>query len=167
MTRLQEITGDLWTMHGYHVITTNGSRYKGGRAVLGRGVAAQAVRKYPALPTAYGELIGRGITFAVFDQWRLVCFPVKHFWYEIASMEVIEASADQMQVLAGSRPDAKFFMPVPGIGFGGLNERKGEIVDLLRRSIRADNVILVHRGPNVRGRYASSFRPGATIHDRS
>lgn len=50
---MKEVYGDIWEYHkqGYWiVITTNGFVKKNGCAVMGRGVAKQAVTKYPSLP---------------------------------------------------------------------------------------------------------------------
>jgi hypothetical protein len=54
---MREITGNLWDYHddGWWIaITTNGFIRRDGTAVMGRGCAAQAAKRYPALPRRLG-----------------------------------------------------------------------------------------------------------------
>lgn len=58
--KMKEVTGNIWDYHekGYWiVITTNGTVKANGEAVMGRGVALQAKRKYQGLPWRLGQEI--------------------------------------------------------------------------------------------------------------
>ena len=119
-----EITGDIWQCDGPIVITTNGDINSRGECVMGRGIALQAKRKFPTLPTViathirnHGNVVGR---FAYGK--GLFTFPVKHHWSEIADMELIEQSAKDlhMMVYKDYHPPYEIYMVRPGCGNGGL-----------------------------------------------
>ena len=78
---MQESTKDLWAYYdaGYHVcITTNGFVKRNGEAVMGRGTAAQAKRRFPVLAGTLGTYIGNCGWLGIYElQPRLWCFPVK------------------------------------------------------------------------------------------
>ena len=87
-------------------------------------------------------------------------FPVKHRWREMASAELIEKSASELADLAEAHPMDTFYLPVPGIGFGGLS--RGAVQPILDEWLdHLDNVVLVERGEEVAGRYVDSFRGGS------
>jgi len=54
-----EACGDIWEHLGKAVIavTTSGSVARNGKAVMGRGVARQAVQRFPAFPLILGLLL--------------------------------------------------------------------------------------------------------------
>lgn len=58
---------------------------------MGRGLAYQAMEKYPELPAKLGKLIIRdGNVGQIFGEYRIITFPVKHNWWEIANLELME-----------------------------------------------------------------------------
>ena len=62
---MKEIYGDAWELFysgqfDVLFITTNGTIKKDGKAVMGRGIAAEAKSKYPSIPSKLGELLGMG-----------------------------------------------------------------------------------------------------------
>lgn len=136
--------GDLWTWDEQpvvaRVITTNGFVTKDGKAVLGAGVAKQAVEIYgDKLKVALGarlQAFGNGVNaFAPNpDKGRhhwLVTFPVKPEYgpngepgfKAKAELEIIERSAHQLlSFTLGMLPESGVVvMPKPGCGCGGLN----------------------------------------------
>lgn len=58
---MKEVKGDIWKVaaenHDWIVIPTNGFVKVNGKAVMGRGLAYQAMEKYPELPAELGGRI--------------------------------------------------------------------------------------------------------------
>ncbi len=116
-----EITGNIWTFHrtGWVAITTNGAVKRDGSAVMGRGVALQARRRFPRLPYELGARIRRhGNQVFAFPRYRLYTLPVKHDWRERADLDLIVASCRQLAALVPS--GRTVYLVRPGCGAGGL-----------------------------------------------
>ena len=125
---MKEVIGNLWDYHekGHWVaITTNGFVKRNGEAVMGRGVALEAKKRFPRLP----EVLGLSIKFCgntvrvlgtpPFLDYKLVAFPVKHRWWERADVALIEEGC---KLLSISWPKGvKLYMVRPGCGNGGLD----------------------------------------------
>jgi hypothetical protein len=118
---MRESIGDLWGFHDdghYIVVPTNGSLNKKGYAVMGKGVALEAKKRFPTLPKELGECISIwGNVVYIFHAHRLITFPTKTDWQAGASLTLIERSARQLASLV--LPDA-VYMPRVGCGEGGL-----------------------------------------------
>jgi len=123
-----ERSGDLWsTPADVRVITTNGFIKTNGLAVMGRGVAAQAVREWPSFPQVLGRRLSKygnhiheinfhdGIRSATF-----LTFPVKHNWWEDADLVLIAQSVGELVDYTKSHPNLEIVMPRPGCGNGRL-----------------------------------------------
>lgn len=155
--------GDLWDFYdqGYHVvIPTNLMTRRDGTAVMGRGVAEQAVRRFPKLPSWYGAKLKEGVGFALFHQERLVMFPVKEDWRSPADLELIRGSCIALRVAARlDRWEAAYALPLVGCGFGELSE--AQVLPVLKEHLIQPCFWLVRRGPDVKERYPHSFAPGA------
>jgi hypothetical protein len=125
-----ELVGNLWTVPAdARCITTNGDVRWDGVAVMGRGVAAQAKRKWPKVPYMLGESVkARGNHVVDFgsldapdlDMAALVAFPVKHHWDEMADPDLIARSCVELMALANERPWRRILLPRPGCGYGRL-----------------------------------------------
>ena len=85
-----ELIEDMWELYEKHewatfCITTNGFVKSNGEAVMGRGIAKQAVDRFPGLPIRLGQLLkqsgvgpfGPKGNHVQFIGHRLVAFPVK------------------------------------------------------------------------------------------
>lgn len=120
---MREIKGDLWGFPAHwRGITTNGFVKNNGDAVMGRGAALQAARRWPWLPAKIGAGIrehGR-TAMLVFSQHRLFTFPVKYHWADNADLELIVSSATQLDRLARRHPEHTFVLGRPGCGNGKL-----------------------------------------------
>lgn len=139
---MREVVGDLWTWDDGNVlarvITTNGFIRKSGGAVLGAGVAAQAVERFgKGLETKVGEYLQKwGNHVHAFppnpdadrDYW-LVTFPVKPErgptgepgFKARAQTALIERSCHELLAWAISvSEDGTVVLPRPGCGNGGL-----------------------------------------------
>jgi len=119
---MTEITGNIWDYRetAVIVVTTNGQVSKRGRAVMGRGVAAQASRLDPALPDILGALIAAHGNHVHYLGDNIVSFPVEHSPYEHPDLQLIARSARELAVLADERGWQSIVVPRPGCGGGGL-----------------------------------------------
>lgn len=127
---MKEVTGDLWELGEKDgnaiVITTNGAVTKLGRAVMGRGVARQAKKRFAAhgVDARLGQIIkvaGNHVhSLFVGEPYTLVTFPVKHHWIDQADPELIVRSAGELKAKADKSLWAKVYLPRPGCGNGRL-----------------------------------------------
>jgi len=119
-----EITGNIWDYRGSAVIaiTTNGQvSGKSGRAVMGRGVAAQASRLIPEIPELLGRRIAEGGNHVHYLGGGIVSFPVEHSPFELPDLALIERSAAELAALANEMGWQSVVVPRPGCGGGGLS----------------------------------------------
>lgn len=124
-----EVVGDLWTYPAdARVITTNGFVKKNGEAVMGRGTAAQAVKRWPAIAITLGVCLqyhpSGNVPYMLasppltdVDLWS---FPVKHNFWEKADLVLIEKSARFFLMVAENMGYQTIVMPRPGCGNGQL-----------------------------------------------
>lgn len=132
-----EAYGNLWHWDAdYRCITTNGYVKKNGEAVMGRGCAREAAKKWPELPEILGDMLrsdgnhvhelGYGIDRNgkyVSCAWEVLSFPVKHHWRDKASLELIERSAQELVEFVDGHDDdwdIDVVLPRPGCGNGQL-----------------------------------------------
>lgn len=118
-----EVTGDIWEHLGSAVIaiTTNGSLTRDGRAVLGRGVARQALVHLPDLPQRLGILIAaRGNHVHDLGE-GVVSFPVEETAWSLPDPRLIARSARELRDRADLEGWERIVVPRPGCGGGGLN----------------------------------------------
>lgn len=144
---MKELKADLWEVPAnVRIITTNGTIKRNGEAVMGRGCAAEAAKRYPDFPSKLGEHLRKngnvhGVFYVittmqgspsektrVFRQAEtrplgvlveeIWTFPVKHAWFERADFDLIERSWDDIKVKI--EPDLTYVMPRPGCGNGRL-----------------------------------------------
>jgi O-acetyl-ADP-ribose deacetylase (regulator of RNase III) len=154
---VREVQGDLWkVLADAKVITTNGSLKKDGSNVMGRGVALQAARRWPELPSTLGSsLVSAGnhiCSLGSFsfdpgaeqhyptayglptkDTFELVAYPVKEEWSQPARLDLVRRSAVELVSLTDFKGWQTVAMPRPGCGNGGLewNQVKAVISPLL------------------------------------
>jgi len=94
---MREAIGNIWQLAKGHivVITTNGFVKKNGECVMGRGIALQAKKLFPNIPTKLGSLIKSsgnqvyqlGAYGPYKDIWT---FPVKRAWDQSYTTNVVE-----------------------------------------------------------------------------
>ena len=154
---MREVEGNVWSLARASsvvsrvIIPTNiGWRDSDGRAVMGRGLAMQAKRRYPELPEWYGELCRtyRGETGICLYR-ELILFPVKPLnpqapwrsWMGPATLGLIERSTSQLALYCPARP-TQYLIPPVGCGNGGLELE--EVRPILDRHLgRRDDMVLV------------------------
>jgi hypothetical protein len=94
---MKEITGNIWDYHqkgNYILVTTNGSVTDKGACIMGRGIALQAKERFPKLPKMLGTKIKATGNFPhIFPEYKIITFPVKRRYFEMADLKLIEYSA--------------------------------------------------------------------------
>lgn len=139
---MRELIGDLWSCSGSLVIPTNLCVRADGQAVMGRGVALEAARRYPALPAEYGRRLSRGSrSIELWDggNVRLVLLPTKEDWRHPSSLVFVERQV--IALAADPRIEGDVFLPLLGCGLGGL--READVVPMLRRLLDSERFALV------------------------
>lgn len=138
---MEVIKGNIWDKHqegAFICITVNCTPNSRGNATMGKGIAKQAVDRFPKLP----ELLGKTqIEFAsktgsfftersrrpqVFRNYRLITFPTKLVWWEDSILDLIEASCHHLIKIADTMTTLPFpiYLPKPGCENGGLQWEK-------------------------------------------
>jgi hypothetical protein len=133
-------TGNIWTAWkkaDLLLISTSGSLTNKGKLVMSRGIAAEALERFPGVDAALGKSIqqkGKLIEGGAWmyylltsDKWpeaKLGCFQSKHLWSTLSSMDVIVISWAFLFLWIQDHPTAKIHMNFPGIGLGLLPEWK-------------------------------------------
>lgn len=139
-----EVKGDIWHVETpVLVITTNGDINKNGRAVMGRGLAKQATKRIPGIEMMLAASLrqhGNNVSI-ICEQLGLpgmpgltvVSYPVKHHWYEDASIGLVLRSAIQLRRLADEHEWSKVVLTRPGCGNGRL--QWSEVKPLIERQL--------------------------------
>lgn len=168
---MKEIKGNIWKMYdtGHTIVVpTNGFGLENGPYVMGGRIAEQAGERFPSLPFELGQAIRQdGNHVFWFWKLRLITFPIKRIWWEIADIEIINRSAQELSDLSLDgviwKDRKKFPVMVPHVGCGNgelewelvkpilekhlddrftavsLNETKiPEILDYLSKEIRSE-----------------------------
>lgn len=91
---MREISGNAWDYYNNNsdvtlCITTNGFVKANGECVMGRGIAFTAKTKFPSLPYRLGQLIAHHGNYPFYlPDLRIITYPVKHNWWEVADLDV-------------------------------------------------------------------------------
>lgn len=144
---MHEITGDLWQLYSLPnsvaCITTNGVVGRGGRAIMGKGVALEASKRFPTLSKELGNLIkARGNQTQLLATYRLYIFPTKNHWKDKSDMFLIRSSARALKIYATLNPQITFYLPRPGCGNGQLDWER-DVKPALSEVRLPDNVVIV------------------------
>ena len=147
---MEEITGDIWDYHkqgNWIVIPTNGTVKANGECVMGRGVALQAKRKFPNVPYSLGQqILKTGNVLHLWEKERLLALPVKHNYWEKASMSLIERGIRQLRDFFDSvitDYPTPVYMVRLGCGNGKLDW--GDVKPILEKYLD-DRFVVVERG---------------------
>lgn len=155
---MQEVFGDFWDYPArIKLITTNGDVRVNGMAVMGRGIAQQAVSRFPDIADILGQrlLLQQRSTLPSANFEPKVCFlyhdkrdavgywsfPVKYHWQQKASFGLIVRSVKALDEIARAGTLATFLLPRPGCGNGGLEWK--DVRELCKNL--PDNVLIIDR----------------------
>lgn len=116
-------TGDLWKFPvQYRCIPTNGCLDRAGNLVMGAGLALDAKRRYPLLPTKLGEWVKRyGNRPFLCREEGIITFPTKHDWKDVANLPLIRTSAEQVVAMVNKHGIESVALPQVGCGCGLLS----------------------------------------------
>lgn len=117
-----ETVGDIWAYAGTAVIaiTTSGSLTGDGRAVMGRGVARQALERFPGIAEVLGALLVIDGNHVIYLGNGIVTFPVEETAWSQPDLRIIARSAAELRLLADRSGWERIIVPRPGCGGGGL-----------------------------------------------
>lgn len=135
---MKEKVGNIWVMNANAVcVPTNGIVKPNGEAVMGAGVAKQAVNLVPGLKTMLGKALNtRGNHVHVFwealrhynghlgQEWcqDLVTFPTKIHWRDASNLQLIKRSCVELMHWADECLYwENILLPRPGCGLGKLD----------------------------------------------
>lgn len=111
-------------------ITTNGMIRKDGRAVMGKGIALEADKRFDLAPLLatylhrYGNKVfnmGVRVDSKTHREMCVITFPTKNHWKDPSDLSLIKKSAEELAGLADKLSLRTVYLPKPGCGCGGLN----------------------------------------------
>lgn len=144
---MQEIIGDLWSLHGqgfFVGVPTNGDCRRDGRAVMGAGVAWAAANRFPNLPILLGEKLRTSGNHSYYwEEFRLLTLPTKEAWTRPSTLGLIERTAREAVHLADHHGLTTIYCPRLGCGLGGLEWM--DVAPVLN-TFWDDRFIIVHPG---------------------
>lgn len=150
---MKEIYGDFWIhfdeykdQYNAIVCTTNTIVKADGTLVMGAGIAKEFAKEFPFLPKEWGRRVKqRGLGLIVTplkNGLNLVGFPTKTDWKQPATIELVEASLDELLTVTNIFGWKKVLMPRPGCRNGGLDWHK-EIRPLMVDEFELDERFVV------------------------
>ena len=122
---MKEVIGNLWTYHAaekWICITINGFVKKNGTAVMGRGCAWEAAKRYSYLPMKLGKLLAnRGNHCYHFSTIKIIAFPTKHVWWDNSDLDLIKKSLLELFKIMEQQCISIIYLPRPGCANGKLD----------------------------------------------
>lgn len=142
-----DVKVDLWSEPCTGLcITTNGYVKPNGRAVMGRGCALEAKKKFPDIDYTLGRVIkqfGNHVHPLRIDGQKVIySFPVKHNWWEQADIDLIKQSCRELAEFAKGAGHKLILLPRPGCGNGHL---RWEYVKPVIEELLPCNVVIVYK----------------------
>jgi len=157
---------DLWLSGKTVCVTTNGYVTKNGCGVMGRGNAFAMKCIIPHLDNKLGKHLMNHGNVVGFIYHRVIAFPVKpesgtieqalphvrdiYFnrpkvpgFHCMADINIIKRSAEQLSMLMKQMKLYEVYLPVPGVGNGGL--RKEDVLNIIEPVFNGLNVILIDK----------------------
>jgi len=137
-TKMKRRQGDMWedVQADAVCVTTNGIVGKGGRAIMGAGVALQARKRYRNLPRVLGSRLSCYGNHVFLLRKRegepcIVSLPTKEHWKDPSSLELIDRSCRQLRNMTDDKGWKRVCVPRPGCNNGGLDWK--DVRPILRR----------------------------------
>ncbi len=130
---MEEECGDLWKLPAdYRCITTNGALRRNGNAIMGKGIALEARKRYHDVEAILGPLINRYGNHVFHLGYRLISFPTKYHWRQCSDIELIKRSSQELVTLLKDDPAKRILLTRPGCGSGNLqwSDVKNAIQDI-------------------------------------
>lgn len=159
---MREIVGDLFSISSkwdWICIPTNGNVMpRSGCAVMGRGMAFEARKRFPGIDKVLGALLAKSgnhvHSLGVYHEVNVFSFPTKDHWREKSSPRLIDQSCRElytkwldnkgtstMRKLAGYQSIPTVFLPRVGCGLGKLDWDSVKLI--LERHLVEDEFVVV------------------------
>ena len=144
---MEVIIGNIWDKHtegSFICIMVNCTPNTKGNAIMGKGIAEEASKRFPKLPKLLGQtqieyaakdgnfFTTRSRRPQVFLGYRLITFPTKINWEQDSDLDLIESSARHLVKIVDSITKIKspIYLSKPGVGNGRLQwEKVREIIE--------------------------------------
>ena len=129
-----EECGDFWLAPAdLRCITTNGALRRNGNAIMGKGIALEARKRYHDIEAILGSLINKYGNHVFLLGYNTISFPTKHHWKHDSDIQLIKRSAQELVKLLENNPAKRVLLTRPGCGSGNLewSEVKAVIQDIL------------------------------------
>jgi hypothetical protein len=149
---MREIQGNIWDYHtGYIpvVITTNCDINSQGNAIMGKGIALEAKKKFPKLPLFLAQHIKRFYDkVKFFPEYNIFCLPTKEHYWENSNLLLIEEGILNLRSIVNWYNEfsesmmKKVYLPRLGCGCGNL---KWENVKPLIETYLDDRFIVINK----------------------
>lgn len=128
---MQFRSGNMWDVYDeadLFLITANSFVKKDGRLTMGKGIAKEALTRFPNIDRRLGQAIEfedkylgvYGLLVSLSEE-KLGLFQTKRSYKEDADLSIIETSTNALIDWCKYHPDAKVHLNFPGIGEGRLN----------------------------------------------
>lgn len=131
-------------------VTTNGNIKKNGLAVMGRGIALEANKRFNLTSklakylNLYGNrLFDMGIYQNQISYFHIITFPTKYNWTENSNLELIEKSCQQLVELCNKRNISICYLTPVGCANGHLDYQT-QVKPILEKYLD-DRFIIVFR----------------------
>ena len=121
------IKGNVFEYEGldFICVTTNSILNSKGELVMGAGIALEAKKRYPELPTVFGckvdKLGVRGQDYYILQHKNIIVFQTKRHYRDNSPIDLVSKSVNRLKFLATVFEDSIFGLPFPAINNGGLN----------------------------------------------
>jgi hypothetical protein len=105
-------------------ITTNCMVNKAGQAIMGKGIAFKAKKRWPICTETLGKMIQQDMCSGQIHEvsgTKIYAFPTKIDWRRKSSLNLIKESAINLRALADIYNWKYITLPPPGCGNGDLN----------------------------------------------
>jgi len=136
-----EECGDFWTIPAdLRCITTNGALRRSGNAVMGKGIALEARKRYHDIEAILGSFINKYGNHVFLLGYNLISFPTKHHWKQDSDIQLIRRSARELVCLLKDNSARRVLLTRPGCGNGNL---KWSDVKVAIQDILIDNKFIV------------------------
>lgn len=143
---MRELKGNIWDYKSPDliVIPTNLEVNSAGNAIMGAGLAKQAVNYCAELPEIYGNMLQDGRFLPTYlnglNGYNFCLLPTKRKWRENSSVDLIEEGLNSL--LIWSEHYSQVILPKLGCGKGNL-DYKSQVKPLLLKYFENNDKIIV------------------------
>ena len=142
---MKEVIGDIWNYYDqgkWIVITTNGNTKANGDAIMGKGIALEAAKRFPTTPYILGKYLKEFGNIPIRLNDRMISFPTKYNWWEKSCPKLIESSTLTLFSMVNNLKLSEIYMVRPGCSNGRLNW--ADVKPILEKYLD-DRFIIVNR----------------------